>query len=104
MSLSTRCWVVAACAGASLGAAAEPYRGPLFDAHLHYNEEAWQSAHPLDDALGRLQRSGVRAIVANSRPNDGTKALAAARTQTLALPCTPRKRWTFRLSRLTVAE
>ena len=84
MSLSIRCWVVAACAGASLGAAAEPYRGPLFDAHLHYNEEAWQSAHPLDDALGRLQRSGVRAIVANSRPNDGTKALAAARTQTLA--------------------
>ena len=84
MSLSTRCWVVAACAGASLGAAAEPYRGPLFDAHLHYNEEAWQSAHPLDDALGRLQRSGVRAIVANSRPNDGTKTLAAARAQTAA--------------------
>ena len=84
MSLSIRCWVVAACAGASLGAAAEPYRGPLFDAHLHYNEEAWQSAHPLDDALGRLQRSGVRAIVANSRPNDGTKTLAAARAQTEA--------------------
>ena len=84
MSLSTRCWVVAACVGASLGAAAEPYRGPLFDAHLHYNEEAWQSAHPLDDALGRLQRSGVRAIVANSRPNDGTKTLAAARAQTAA--------------------
>ena len=75
---------MAACVGASLGAAAEPYRGPLFDAHLHYNEEAWQSAHPLDDALGRLQRSGVRAIVANSRPNDGTKALAAARAQTAA--------------------
>lgn len=26
-----------------------------------------------------MQRSGVRAVVANSRPNDGTKALAAAR-------------------------
>ena len=65
-------------------AAAEPYRGPLFDAHLHYNEEAWQSAHPLADALGRMQRSGVRAIVANSRPNDGTKMLAAARAQTQA--------------------
>ena len=65
-------------------AAAEPYRGPLFDAHLHYNEEAWQSAHPLADALGRMQRSGVRAIVANSRPNDGTKTLAAARAQTQA--------------------
>ncbi len=73
--------LLAACA---LGAAAEPYRGPLFDAHLHYNEEAWQSAHPLADALTRMQRSGVRAIVANSRPNDGTKTLAAARAQTQA--------------------
>jgi Amidohydrolase len=65
-------------------AGAEPYRGPLFDAHLHYNEEAWMAAHPLDDALARMQRSGVRAIVANSRPNDGTKTLAAARAQTAA--------------------
>jgi hypothetical protein len=77
--IGTALLVAAACAGA-----AEPYRGPLFDAHLHYNDEAWQSAHPLADALGRMQRSGVRAIVANSRPNDGTKTLAAARAQTLA--------------------
>ena len=65
-------------------AAAGPYAGPLFDAHLHYNEEAWMSAHPLDDALGRMQRSGVRAIVANSRPNDGTKTLANATAATRA--------------------
>jgi predicted TIM-barrel fold metal-dependent hydrolase len=68
----------------STGVSAEPYRGPLFDAHLHYNEEAWMAAHPLDDALARMQRSGVRAIVANSRPNDGTKTLAAARAQAAA--------------------
>ncbi len=60
---------------------AADYAGPLFDAHLHYNEEA-QTAHPLPDVLQRMQRSGVRAIVANSRPNDGTKSLAAARAQT----------------------
>jgi hypothetical protein len=64
-------------------ARAEPYAGPLFDAHLHYNEEA-QQAHPIADVLGRLQRSGVRAIVANSRPNDGTKALAGATQATRA--------------------
>jgi hypothetical protein len=61
------------------------YTGPLFDAHLHYNEEAWNGQsgpHPLDDVLGRMQRSGVRAIVANSRPNDGTRALAEAREET----------------------
>jgi predicted TIM-barrel fold metal-dependent hydrolase len=57
------------------------YAGPLFDAHLHYNEEAFDS-HPIADVLGRLQRSGVRAAVANSRPNDGSKALAAARDAT----------------------
>lgn len=62
---------------AALGACAEPYAGPLFDTHLHYNDEAFD-AFPIDDVLGRMQRSGVRGIVANSRPNDGTVALAAA--------------------------
>jgi predicted TIM-barrel fold metal-dependent hydrolase len=70
---------LAACAAAH----AEPYAGPLFDAHLHYNDEALQP-HPLSDALGRMQRSGVRAVIANSRPNDGTKSLAAATAQTRA--------------------
>ncbi|NPC58839.1 amidohydrolase family protein [Caenimonas soli] len=56
---------------------AADYSGPLFDAHLHYNDEA-QSPHPLADVLDRMQRNGVKAIIANSRPNDGTKALAAS--------------------------
>jgi hypothetical protein len=63
---------------------AADYSGPLFDAHLHYNEEAYQGPHPLDDVLARMQRNGVRAIVANSRPNDGTKTLASAGVQTRA--------------------
>jgi len=63
---------------------AADYSGPLFDAHLHYNEEAYQGLHPLDDVLARMQRNGVRAIVANSRPNDGTKTLASAGAQTRA--------------------
>jgi hypothetical protein len=69
--------------GMSLYSAAQAadYTGPLFDAHLHYNEEA-QVPHPLPDVLQRMQRSGVRAIVANSRPNDGTRSLAAAKAQT----------------------
>jgi predicted TIM-barrel fold metal-dependent hydrolase len=57
---------------------AAPYEGPLFDAHLHYNVEAAAGPHPLPDVLGRMQRAGVRAIIANSRPNDGSKALAAS--------------------------
>lgn len=78
-----------ACAAAAQ--AQTPYAGPLFDAHLHYNDEACVHAspdpacpHPLEDVLARMQRNGVRAIVANSRPNDGTRALAHARAQTHA--------------------
>ena len=66
---------------ASLAQAAD-YSGPLLDAHLHYNVEAAQGPHPIPDVLARMQRNGVRAIVANSRPNDGTKALVEARAQT----------------------
>jgi hypothetical protein len=67
----------------SVARAANRYDGPIFDAHLHYNDDA-QAPHPLADVLGRMQRSGVRAIVANSRPNDGTLTLAAAREATRA--------------------
>ncbi len=60
---------------------AADYIGPLFDTHLHYNLEA-QTEHPMSDVLARMKSSGVKAIVANSRPNEGTKALASATTQT----------------------
>ncbi|MBB3292530.1 putative TIM-barrel fold metal-dependent hydrolase [Mitsuaria sp. BK045] len=61
------------------GALAVDYTGPLFDAHLHYNEEAWNGRdgpHPPADVLARMQRNGVKAILSNSRPNDGTRTLA----------------------------
>ena len=70
--------IIIAFAGQACAAA---YTGPLFDAHLHYNDEAWNGKagpHPISDVLARIQRNGVRGVLANSRPNDGTKALAAA--------------------------
>ena len=67
-----------------VSAQAADYGGPLFDAHLHYNEEAYGGPHPLADVLARMQRNGVRAIVANSRPNDGTRTLTDAGAQTRA--------------------
>jgi hypothetical protein len=87
-----RAGLFACLAVAWVGAAAAPdYSGPLFDAHLHYNDEACTHdtpapgcPHPMADVLDRMQKSGVRAIVANSRPNDGTRALATAREQTRA--------------------
>ncbi|OSZ71715.1 amidohydrolase family protein [Hydrogenophaga sp. IBVHS1] len=86
-----RSLVTLAVFGACATAFAADYTGPLFDAHLHYNDEACVHdapapgcPHPMADVLDRMKRNGVRAIVANSRPNDGTKALATAREQTAA--------------------
>ncbi len=73
--------LIAAAFSALIPAYAADYTGPLFDAHLHYNDEAWNGQtgpHPVGDVLARIKRSGVKAIVANSRPNDGTKALVNA--------------------------
>jgi hypothetical protein len=63
-------------------AARPSYDGPLFDTHLHYNQEAWDGnsgPYPPAEALARMQRNNVKAIVANSRPNAGTQTLAAAK-------------------------
>ena len=50
---------------------------PIFDAHLHYNDEA-TAAYPVPEVLRRFRDSGVVAILATSRPNDGTRALVSA--------------------------
>lgn len=80
-------WAALVLAAACSPLLAADYSGPLFDAHLHYNEEAWNGRsgpHPLSDVLARMQRNGVKAVLANSRPNDNTRALAEARAQTQA--------------------
>ena len=55
--------------------AADPL--PIFDAHLHYNDEA-TAVYPVADVLLRFRAAGVTSILGTSRPNDGTRALAAA--------------------------
>ena len=54
--------VVALCVAAPARASEEPIE--IFDAHLHYNEEAFDP-YPLAEVFQRFQRNGVRAIVAN---------------------------------------
>ncbi len=63
-------------AGLPLSAQASAYAGPLFDAHLHYNDDA-QQPHPPADVLARMARAGVHGALVNSRPNDGTLRLVA---------------------------
>ena len=80
---SFRALLAAASLAVGLGAHAQaPYDGPLFDTHLHYNQEAWDGStgpYPPSEALARMQRNKVQAIIANSRPNAGTQTLAASR-------------------------
>jgi hypothetical protein len=52
-------------------------RAPLFDAHLHYNEEA-RARFSVAKTLALLQAEGVRAVIATSTPNGGTHELAKA--------------------------
>lgn len=63
-------------AGLPVPAWAQAYAGPLFDAHLHYNDDA-QAPHPPADVLARMARAGVRGALVNSRPNDGTLRLVS---------------------------
>jgi amidohydrolase family protein len=62
---------------ALVGAAASAERAPLFDAHLHYNGDM-RSELPPAAAVARFDAAGVRGIVANSTPNEGSFALARA--------------------------
>lgn len=54
---------------------AEPL--PLFDAHLHYNVEA-REPFPLPRVLELFREQRISGILANSRPNEGTRALFEA--------------------------
>jgi len=67
--------IAAACAALALRA--EPYAGPIFDAHLHYNDDA-VARYSVGMVRELFEKNGVTAILANSRPNDGTRALLEA--------------------------
>ncbi len=55
---------------------------PLFDAHLHYNQEP-APFYELDRVLEIFRRNGVTGILATSRPNKGTHQLVEAKAQGL---------------------
>jgi predicted TIM-barrel fold metal-dependent hydrolase len=72
----------------TLPAWADPYTGPIFDAHLHYNDDA-RGFISVGSALELFSKNGVKAIIANSRPNDGSRALyeaASARQDLKVIP------------------
>jgi hypothetical protein len=78
------CLALLLLAASTLARAAGPYTGPVFDAHLHYNDDA-QAPYSVGSVFELFRKNGVRAILANSRPNDGTRALVAARQKAPSL-------------------
>src|SRR5438034_10827267 len=47
---------------------------PIFDAHLHYNREAW-GLYSVDEILALLDQAGVRKAFVSSTPDEGTLML-----------------------------
>ncbi len=66
----------AACLSSPAGAQ-QPYDGPIFDAHMHYNWEP--KPYEIEQVLEIFKRNNVRGILATSRPNIGTVALMEAK-------------------------
>jgi hypothetical protein len=56
------------------GGAYAAYEGPIFDAHLHYNDDA-VPRYSVGSVFELFRKNGVKAILANSRPNDGSRLL-----------------------------
>jgi predicted TIM-barrel fold metal-dependent hydrolase len=69
--------LLAALALGASAAAQAVYEGPIFDAHLHYNDDA-VGHYSVGTVMELFSKNGVKAILANSRPNDGTRALYEA--------------------------
>jgi len=74
---STRSRLAALLLAAPLATGAQAWTGPVFDAHLHYNDDA-QAPYSVGSVFELFRKNGVKAILANSRPNDGTRALYEA--------------------------
>ena len=62
-------------AAASVPVAVQPDADlPIFDAHIHYNRDAW-GLYSVDDALALLDQAGVRKAFVSSTPDEGTLML-----------------------------
>ncbi|CAG0996490.1 hypothetical protein BURK1_02570 [Burkholderiales bacterium] len=64
---------------AALAATAPPAPAadlPVFDAHIHYSHDAWESVPPAD-AVAILRKAGVTRALVSSSGDDGTQRLVA---------------------------
>jgi hypothetical protein len=59
----------------SVAAAAEP-KMPIFDAHVHYSHDAWETTPP-KAAITILRKAGLKRAMVSSSSDDGTQKLYA---------------------------
>ncbi len=57
-------------------AAASAAEMPIFDAHLHYSHDAWESVPP-KEAIALLRKAGLRRALVSSSNDDGNQKLFA---------------------------
>ena len=50
---------------------------PIFDAHIHYSHDAWETV-PVQDAIAILRKAGVKRALISSSGDDGQQRLYAA--------------------------
>src|SRR3954467_9926523 len=50
---------------------------PIFDAHLHYSHDAWESV-PVDHAIAILRKAGLKRALISSAGDEGQQRLFAA--------------------------
>ena len=61
--------------GFAIGASAQQL--PIFDAHLHYSHDAWESV-PVQDAIAIMRKAGLKRALISSSGDDGQQRLYQA--------------------------
>lgn len=83
---------LAACAtGAALPGHATADRLLLFDAHVHYSHDAWESVPPAQ-AVAMLRQAGLQGVLVSSSDDDGTQQLLAAAPELIVPELRPYRR------------
>ncbi len=75
MKVSLPLTVMLLCPGLLL--AFDPEGSPVFDAHIHYSQDVWESIPP-EEAIHRLREAGIARAMVSSTSDEGTQKLYAA--------------------------
>lgn len=75
--------------GSSLGQTGD--RLPIFDAHMHYSHDAWESV-PVEEALAILRKAGVRRALVSSSGDEGQQRLYRAAPELIVPELRPYRR------------